>query len=164
MLCRLHSGIIIRGAQPQLPQLQPTTPAFHFKLSGSATQSPRRASEGGTSTAPQNMQQGRRGEGTLCCGYFGNWPHVLINTQVLFAANLWLTTNNSYILAAGRYHSLASTFEYLNHIYQKKSEKCCLLCTLYCLEISVPSKEQKTILKVARQQFFIIHGEFSPTS
>merc|ERR1712235_156587 len=75
-----------------------------------------------------------------------------------------MPSNNSYILAAGWYHSLASTFEYLNHFYQKKSEKCCLLCTLYCLEISVPSKEQNTILKVARQQFFIIHGEFSPTS
>ena len=72
--------------------------------------------------------------------------------------------NISSFLAAGWYYYLASTFEYLNNIYQKKLEKCCLLCTLYCLEISDPSKEQKTILKVARQQFFIIHGEFSPTS
>ena len=66
--------------------------------------------------------------------------------------------NNSYILAAGRYHSLASTFEYLNHIYQKKSEKCCLLCTVYCLEISVPSKEQNTISEVARQSFLCSYG------
>ena len=72
--------------------------------------------------------------------------------------------NNSYILAAGLYQYLASTLEYLNHIYQKKLEECCILSTLKRLEISDPSKEQNTILKVARQQFFIIHGEFSPTS
>ena len=72
--------------------------------------------------------------------------------------------NNSYILAAGRYHCLASTFEYLNHIYQKKLEECCTLSTLYSLEISDPSKEQNTILKVAQQQFFIIHSVVPPIS
>ena len=38
--------------------------------------------------------------------------------------------NNSYILAAGLYQYLASTFEYFNHIYQKKLEKCRTLLTL----------------------------------
>ena len=74
------------------------------------------------------------------------------------------TINNSYILAAGRYHCLASTLEYLNHIYQKKLEECCILSTLKRLEISDPSKEQNTILKVARQQFFIILCVVQPIS
>ena len=64
--------------------------------------------------------------------------------------------NYSYILAAGWYYYLASTLEYLNHFYQKKLEECCILSTLQRLEISDPSKEQNTIMKVARQQFFII--------
>ena len=74
-------------------------------------------------------------------------------------------SNISYILAAGQYYYLASTFEYLNHIYQKKLEECCCtLLTLYRLEISDPSKEQNTILNVARQQFFIIHRVVRPIS
>ena len=73
-------------------------------------------------------------------------------------------SNNSYILATGWYYYLASTFEYLNHIYQKKMEECCTQLTLYRLEIFDPSKEQNTILKVARQQFFIIHRVFPSIS
>ena len=59
--------------------------------------------------------------------------------------------NISYILAAGWYYYLASTLEYLNHIYQKKLEECCTLFTLYSLEIFDPIKEQNTISEVARQ-------------
>ena len=59
--------------------------------------------------------------------------------------------NISSFLAAGWYYYLASTFEYLNNIYQKKLEKCCTLFTLYSLEISDPIKEQNTISEVARQ-------------
>ena len=40
-------------------------------------------------------------------------------------------SNISYILAAGWYHYLASTFEYLNHIYQKKLEESFTMFTLY---------------------------------
>ena len=72
--------------------------------------------------------------------------------------------NNSYILAVGLYYYLASTLQYLNHIYQKKMEKCCILSTLYWFVISDPSKEQSTILKVARQQFFILLCEIRAIS
>ena len=41
-----------------------------------------------------------------------------------------MTTNSSYILAAGLYYYLASTLEYLDHIYQKKLEECCTMFTL----------------------------------
>ena len=92
-----------------------------------------------------------------------NKKPVIVLTDTNFDASL-LHSNISYILAAGWYHYLASTFEYLNHIYQKKLEESFTMFTLYWFEISDPSKEQNTILKVARQQFFIIHGEFSPTS
>ena len=73
-------------------------------------------------------------------------------------------TNSSYILAAGLYYYLASTLEYLDHIYQKKLEECWTMFTLYSLEIIDPSKEQNTILNVARQQFFIIHRVVRPIS
>ena len=72
--------------------------------------------------------------------------------------------NSSYILAAGLYYYLASTLEYLNQIYKKKLEECCTMFTLYRLEIIDPSKEQNTILNVARQQFFIIHRVVRPIS
>ena len=72
--------------------------------------------------------------------------------------------NISYILAAVWYHYLASTFEYLKHIYEKKLEESCTLFTLYRLEISDPIKEQNMILKVAQQQIFIIHSEVPPIS
>ena len=75
-----------------------------------------------------------------------------------------LGSNNSHILAAGLYYYLASTLEYLNHFYQKKLEECCTMFTLYSLIISHPSKEQNTILNVARQQFFIIHCVVRPIS
>ena len=73
-------------------------------------------------------------------------------------------TNSSYILAAGLYYYLASTLQYLKNIYQKKMEECCTMFTLYSLIISHPSKEQNTILNVARQQFFIIHRVVRPIS
>ena len=77
---------------------------------------------------------------------------------------MWLMTNISCILAAGQYYYLASTFEYFNHFYKKKLEECCILSTLQRLEISDPSKEQNTIMKVARQQFFIILCVVQPIS
>ena len=43
-------------------------------------------------------------------------------------------------------------------------EKCCILSTLYWVVISDPSKEQSTKLKVARQQFFILHCEIRAIS
>ena len=52
-----------------------------------------------------------------------------------------MLVNSSYILAAGWYYYLASTLEYLNHIYQKKLEECFTLFTLYSLEIFDPIKE-----------------------
>ena len=48
--------------------------------------------------------------------------------------------NISYILAAGWYYYLASTLEYLKHIYGKKLEENRTLFTLYRLEISDPIK------------------------
>ena len=77
---------------------------------------------------------------------------------------MFIYSNITYILAAGWYHYLASTLEYLKHIYGKKLEENHTLFTLYRLEISDPSKEQNTILKVARQQFFIILRVVRPTS
>ena len=58
--------------------------------------------------------------------------------------------NISYILAAGWYYYLASTLEYLKHIYEKKLEENinCTLFTLYGLEISDPFKEQNMILNL----------------
>ena len=51
---------------------------------------------------------------------------LLLNVNFYWTglSSMSLTTNNSYFLAAGWYHCLASTIEYLNHIYQKKLEKC----------------------------------------
>ena len=66
--------------------------------------------------------------------------------------------NISSFLAAGWYYYLASTFEYLNNIYQKKLEECCALFTLYSLEIIDPIKEQNTISEVARQSFLYSYG------
>ena len=77
---------------------------------------------------------------------------------------MFIYSNITYILAAGWYHYLASTLEYLKHIYGKKLEENRTLFTLYRLEISDPIKEQNTILKVARQQIFIMLCEFRPTS
>ena len=77
---------------------------------------------------------------------------------------MFIYSNITYILAAGWYHYLASTLEYLKHIYGKKLEENRTLFTLYRLEISDPIKEQNTILKVARQQIFIIHSVVPPIS
>ena len=53
---------------------------------------------------------------------------------------MFIYSNITYILAAGWYHYLASTLEYLKHIYGKKLEENRTLFTLYRLEISDPIK------------------------
>ena len=47
---------------------------------------------------------------------------VLVLVQMLVLVTGGVLNNSSYILAAGWYYCLASTFEYFNHIYKKKME------------------------------------------
>ena len=53
-------------------------------------------------------------------GYAPRYDTLRHGRHVCDVLRCSVSTNNSYILAAGLYYYLASTLQYLNHIYQKK--------------------------------------------